>query len=79
MTQQGLLVPEAWDAQGSFATDTEGNTALTCDGPVEGGRFTVGPIQSFFDIAGAVAVGVIAVVLLVLGVILRVVRRRPRA
>jgi hypothetical protein len=75
MTQQGLLVPEAWDAQGSFATDTEGNTALTCDGPVEGGRFTVGPIQSFFDIAGAVAVGVIAVVLLVLGV----VRRRPRA
>lgn len=79
MTMQGLLVPEAWDAQGSFATDTEGVTALTCDGPVEGGQFTVGPIQSFFDIAGAVAVGVIAVVLLIIGSILGVVRRRPRA
>ncbi|TQL82157.1 hypothetical protein [Microbacterium saperdae] len=79
MTMQGLLVPEAWDAQGSFVTATAGNTALTCDGPVEGGRFTVGPIQSIFDIAGAAAVGVLAVVLLILGVILRLVRRRPRA
>ena len=79
MTQQGLLVPEAWDAQGSFVTDTEGTTALTCDGPVEGGRFTVGPVQSLFDIAGAAAAGVLAVVLLVLGVILRGARPRPRA
>lgn len=79
MMLQGLLVPEAWDAQGSFVTDTEGITALTCDGPVDGGRFTVGPIQSFFDIGGAVAVGVVALVLLILGVVLRAVRPRPRS
>ncbi|MEV4669558.1 hypothetical protein [Microbacterium sp. LWO12-1.2] len=79
MMQQGLLVPEAWDTQGSFVTGSEGITALTCDGPVDGGRFTVGPIQSFFDIAGAVTVGVLALVLLILGVILRAARPRPRA
>ena len=44
---------------------------LTCDGPVDDAAVHGRPDQGLFDIAGAAVVGVIAVVLLVLGVILR--------
>ena len=70
MTQQGLLLPERWDAQGSFAADTAGVLRVSCDGPVPDGRFTVGPVVSFFSIVGAVAVGALAILLLVAGSVL---------
>lgn len=76
MAQQGLLVPRAWDAQGSFASDTLGETAVTCDGPVDGAQFTVGPTQSLFDIAGAVFVAILGLTLTVIGITLRAVRPR---
>ena len=70
MTQQGLLLPERWDAQGSFAADTAGVLRVSCDGPVPDGRFTVGPVVSFFSIVGAVAVGALAILVLVAGLVL---------
>lgn len=76
MTQQGLLLPRAWDAQGSFASSTLGITTITCDGPVEGAQFAVGPIQSIFDIAGAAVVGILGVVLVIIGIIVRAARPR---
>ena len=80
MTQQGLIVPRAWDARGSFATRTLGTVTLTCDGPVADAEFTVGPVQSFFDLAGAVLAALAAAVLLVIGLVLRAAgRRRPGA
>ncbi|KQP56585.1 hypothetical protein [Agreia sp. Leaf283] len=70
MTQQGLLLPERWDAQGSFGTTTSGVLEISCDGPVPDGRFTVGPVVSFFSIVGAVAVGALAILFLVTGLVL---------
>jgi len=80
MTQQGLLLPERWDAQGSFGATASGVLTISCDGPVADGRFTVGPVVSFFSIIGAVALGVLAILLLVAGLILwGVARWRARA
>ena len=80
MTQQGLLLPERWDAQGSFAADKSAVLRISCDGPVPDGRFTVGPVVSFFSIVGAVALGALAILLLVAGlVLLGLARRRARA
>ncbi|SKA82833.1 hypothetical protein SAMN06295879_0540 [Agreia bicolorata] len=80
MTQQGLLLPERWDAQGSFATAASGVLQITCDGPVPDGRFTVGPVVSFFSIVGAVVFGALAIVLLAVGLALLVLARwRVRA
>lgn len=80
MAQQGLLLPERWDAQGSFATARSGVLQVSCDGPVADGRFTVGPVVSFFSIVGAVAVGGLAILLLAVGlVLLGLARRRARA
>jgi len=79
MTQQGLLLPERWDAQGSFAATASGVLTISCDGPVADGRFTVGPVVSFFSIVGAVAVGALAILLLIAGlVLLGVARWRAR-
>jgi hypothetical protein len=80
MTQQGLPLPEQWDAQGSFATDTSGVLRISCDGPVPDGRFTVGPVVSIFNLVGALAAGTSALLLLVSGLVLFVLaRRRTRA
>lgn len=76
MLQQGLLVPRPWDAQGSFESETLGTTTLTCDGPVDDAQFTVGPTQSVFDIAGAAVVGILGLVLVIVGIILRAARPR---
>ncbi|SMG15071.1 hypothetical protein [Agreia pratensis] len=79
MTQQGLLLPERWDAQGSFAADTSGVLRISCDGPVPDGRFTVGPVVSIVNLVGALAAGVSALPLLAGGlVLLGIARRRTR-
>ncbi|WP_311259832.1 hypothetical protein [Microbacterium sp. WCS2018Hpa-9] len=78
MTQQGLLIPEAWDAQGSFAVDTAAPATITCDGPVTEGRFTVGPVVSFFTVVGAVLLGIPGILLVIAGIVVGVVQsRRP--
>ena len=80
MTQQGLLLPQRWDAQGSFGTTASGVLTISCDGPVADGRFTVGPVVSFFSIVGAVALGALAILLLIVGlVLLGLARWRARA
>jgi len=79
MTQQGLIVPKAWDAQGSFASESLGTVTLTCDGPVDAAQFTVGPMQTFLDLVGAALVGAVAVVLLILSLVLRAAGRRRAA
>jgi hypothetical protein len=80
MTQQGVLLPEQWDAQGSLAAETSGVLRISCDGPVPDGLFTVGPVVSFFNLVGAVAVGALAILLVVGGLVLLVLaRRRARA
>jgi hypothetical protein len=76
MTQQGLLVPRAWDAQGSFVSETLGTTTLACDGPVDDAQFTVGPTQGLFDIAGAAFVGILGLTLAIIGIIMRAARPR---
>jgi hypothetical protein len=76
MMQQGLLLPERWDAKGSFLSPLAGTAHLTCDGPVEGGRFAIGPVVSFLDVAGAVLLGVLGVILAGIGLIVRAVGGR---
>lgn len=76
MTQQGVLLPEAWDAQGSFAVGTAAPGTITCDGPVAEGRFTVGPVVSFFTIVGAVLLGIPGILLVVVGAVLAFALRR---
>ncbi|SMQ59045.1 hypothetical protein [Agreia sp. VKM Ac-1783] len=80
MTQQGVLLPEQWNAQGSFAADTSGVLRISCDGPVPDGLFTVGPVVSIFALVGALAAGALALLLLVGALVLLVLaRRRARA
>jgi hypothetical protein len=60
--------------------DTSGVLRISCDGPVPDGLFTVGPVVSFFNLVGAVAVGALAILLVVGGLVLLVLaRRRARA
>jgi hypothetical protein len=78
MTQQGLVVPEAWDAQGSFAVGTASPATITCDGPVADGRFTVGPVVTFLTLVGAVLLAVPGILLVIAGVVVGAVQsRRP--
>jgi len=80
MTQQGLFVPERWDAQGSFAMQEAGTLVLSCDGPVAEGRFTVGPVVGLVGLVGPVLLAVLSIVVLTGGIVLLVVaanRRRP--
>ena len=80
MIQQGLLLPERWDSQGSFGADTAGALRISCDGPVSDARFTVGPVVTFLDIVGAVAVCALGFVVLAGGLVLVILaRRRARA
>ncbi|PPF63122.1 hypothetical protein C5E11_08635 [Clavibacter michiganensis] len=80
MIQQGLLLPERWDSQGSFGADTAGALRISCDGPVSDARFTVGPVVTFLDVVGAVAVGALGFVVLAGGLVLVILaRRRARA
>lgn len=76
MTMQDLLVPQRWDARGSLPMERPGTLEITCDGPVDDGRFTVGPVVSFFTVIGAVLLGVLGGVLLVVGAVLLAVARR---
>ncbi|GAA1233647.1 disulfide bond formation protein DsbB [Microbacterium phyllosphaerae] len=78
MTQQGLLIPEAWDAQGSFSVGTPSPGTITCDGPVADGRFTVGPVMTFFTVIGAVLLAIPGILLVIAGAIVGAVQaRRP--
>ena len=74
MMQQDLLLPQRWDAQGSFGAPSAGEATITCDGPVAGGQFTVGPAFSFLDLIGPVMLGGVGLVLLVVGIVLWAVR-----
>ena len=78
MTQQGLLIPEAWDAQGSFSVSIPSPGTITCDGPVADGRFTVGPVMTFFTVIGAVLLAIPGILLVIAGAIVGAVQaRRP--
>lgn len=78
MTQQDLRVPERWYAQGSFEVTAPHTLALTCDSPVAGTRFTVGPDVSIVVLAGIALVGAVAVVTTLAGVVFLVISRRGR-
>lgn len=78
MTQQGILLPERWDAQGSFAVGVASPGTITCDGPVADGRFTVGPVMTFFTVVGAVLLAIPGILLVIAGVVVGAVQaRRP--
>ncbi|MDQ0646629.1 hypothetical protein QFZ53_000825 [Microbacterium natoriense] len=76
MTQQGLVLPEAWDSQGSFSVGVAGPGTITCNGPVTDGRFTVGPVVTFFTVVGAVLLAIPGLLLVIAGVTVRVVQSR---
>lgn len=76
MTQQGLMLPEAWDSQGSFSVGVAGPGTITCNGPVTDGRFTVGPVVTFFTVVGAVLLAIPGLLLVIAGVTVRVVQSR---
>lgn len=76
MTQQGLMLPEAWDSQGSFSVGVAGPGTITCNGPVTNGRFTVGPVVTFFTVVGAVLLAIPGLLLVIAGVTVRVVQSR---
>lgn len=78
MTQQALVIPEAWDTQGSFAVGDATSGTISCDGPVVDGRFTVGPVVSFFAVVGSVLIGIPGAVLMIAGIALAFIRRRPQ-
>ena len=74
MMQQDLVVPERWDAQGSFDMPEAGVVAFTCDGPVADARFTVGPVVSVFSVLGVGALGVVSLIVTAIGVVLLAIR-----
>ncbi|MBW8764302.1 MAG: hypothetical protein JF592_17280 [Microbacterium sp.] len=76
MTQQGLVLPEAWDSQGSFSVGVAGPGTITCNGPVTDGRFTIGPVVTFFTVVGAVLLAIPGLLLVIAGVTVRVVQSR---
>lgn len=76
MAQQGVLFPEPWDSQGSFAVGTAAPATIMCDGPVADGRFTVGPVVTFFTVVGAVLLAIPGILLVVAGVIVGAVQSR---
>lgn len=76
MTQQGLMLPEAWDSQGSFSVGVAGPGTITCNGPVTDGRFTIGPVVTFFTVVGAVLLAIPGLLLVIAGVTVRVVQSR---
>ena len=78
MTQQGILLPERWDAQGSFDVGVASPGTITCDGPVADGRFTVGPVMTFFTVVGAVLLAIPGILMVIAGVVVGAVQaRRP--
>lgn len=79
MTLQGLLLPERWDAQGSIGTDTVGTLEMSCDGPVEDGRFTVGPAVAAPTLVGSVLLTAVALVAVGVGAALVLIGRRRRS
>lgn len=78
MLQQAIVLPERWDAQGSFSLGVASPGTITCDGPVADGRFTVGPVMTFFTVAGAVLLAIPGILLVVAGVIVAAVQARRR-
>ncbi|MGJ0390333.1 hypothetical protein [Microbacterium sp. CGR1] len=78
MLQQAILLPERWDAQGSFSLGVASPGTITCDGPVADGRFTVGPVMTFFTVVGAVLLAIPGILLVIAGVVVVAVQaRRP--
>ena len=78
MLQQAILLPERWDAQGSFSLGVASPGTITCDGPVADGRFTVGPVMTFFTVVGAVLLAIPGILLVIAGVVVGAVQaRRP--
>lgn len=76
MTQQGLVLPERWDARGSFESPLSGEANITCDGPVADGRFTVGPPVTLVELAGVFALCGLGALLAIVGLIVRVAGSR---
>jgi hypothetical protein len=74
MMQQDLVLPQRWNAQGSFGAPTAGTATISCDGPVADAQFTVGPAFSFLDLIGPVMLGILGLVLLIVGIVLWAVR-----
>ncbi|KQQ66788.1 hypothetical protein [Microbacterium sp. Leaf320] len=78
MLQQAILLPERWDAQGSFDLGVASPGTITCDGPVADGRFTVGPVMTFFTVVGAVLLAIPGLLLVIAGAVVGAVQaRRP--
>ena len=78
MRQQAIVIPEQWDAQGSFSLGVASPGTITCDGPVADGRFTVGPVMTFFTVVGAVLLAIPGILLVIAGVVVGAVQaRRP--
>jgi hypothetical protein len=82
MTQESLFFPVAWDARGSFVAERAGLVILSCDGPVKGAAFTIGPVVSFWHVAGATLLGIASLMVALSGGALlfcaAVTRRRAR-
>jgi hypothetical protein len=82
MIQQDLWIPARWDAQGSFDARAAGTVVLSCDGPVESATFTIGPVLSFWHLAGATLIGIASLMVALTGIALvfsaSVTRRRAR-
>lgn len=82
MTQQSLFFPVAWDARGSFVAERASTAILSCDGPVESAAFTIGPVVSFWHVAGATVLGIASLVVALTGAALvfraTITRRRAR-
>lgn len=77
MLQQAILLPEKWDAQGSFSVGIASPGTITCHGPVADGRFTTGPVMTFFTAVGAVLLALPGMLLVIVSVVAGVRARRP--
>lgn len=71
MTQQDVVMPTRWDARGSFESPLDGEVRIRCDGPVAGGRFTVGPAVTLIELAGSFALCILGLILASVGLIVR--------
>ncbi|MGD8193536.1 hypothetical protein ACEXQB_003455 [Herbiconiux sp. P18] len=79
MIQQDLLLPERWDARGSVWVDEPDTMTVSCDGPVPGGRFAVGPMVTILSLVGPALLGAASVLGLVVGLMLLLAGRLTRA
>lgn len=78
MMQQSLSFPATWDARGTFVAERGGTVILSCDGPVEGAAFTVGPVVSFWHVAVATLLGIASLLVALTGTTLVVIAAAQR-